>query len=205
MRQYAVTPPATLLRLLDKAFPQTEWEIATPGHGQQKECYIARSRTQTVFLKFDSAPLPILRRLGDIAVAPRALAGGELDRRRYVIQEYLEGQHPWGWRWFPENLPLLAQTTRMYQTAPVLRQLLAAHGPPLDYHQQIATELNQLDIQLNRLAIDDALATNLAAARASFANAIWHLSREYPHQVFVRDCWDALRRQITPHQVFAGT
>jgi hypothetical protein len=43
------------------------------------------------------------------------------------------------------------------------------------------------------------------SARASFANAVWHLGRQYPHEVFVRDCWDALRRQITPHQVFAGT
>lgn len=43
------------------------------------------------------------------------------------------------------------------------------------------------------------------SARASFANALWHLHRQYPHEVFVRDCWDALRQQIVPHQVFAGT
>jgi hypothetical protein len=41
--------------------------------------------------------------------------------------------------------------------------------------------------------------------RASFGNAVWHLGRQYPHEVFVRDCWGALRRQIAPHQVFAGT
>ena len=43
------------------------------------------------------------------------------------------------------------------------------------------------------------------SARASFANALWHLQRRYSYQVFVRDCWDALRQEMVPHQVFVGT
>lgn len=42
-------------------------------------------------------------------------------------------------------------------------------------------------------------------ARASFANALWHLERRYPHEVFVRDCRDLLRRHAAPHQVFPDT
>lgn len=43
------------------------------------------------------------------------------------------------------------------------------------------------------------------SARTSCANALWHLQRQYPHEVFVRDCWDALERRRMPHQVFADT
>jgi hypothetical protein len=43
------------------------------------------------------------------------------------------------------------------------------------------------------------------SARASLANALWHLSRQYAYTVFVQDCWGALRHDMLPHQVFAGT
>jgi hypothetical protein len=292
MKHQTAVPSYVLQQLLQQGLPRAEWSITRPVHGQQKECYIAQSRDQTVFLKFEGAPIAILQRLSDLGVSPRLLAGGECDGRRYAIHEYLAGEHPWGWRWFPENLPLLAETTRRYHCDRALRQLLAEGVA--DYHEQVDRELAGLERQLDGLAIEPALRGNLAAAlaelqrqaqqlrpvelapvhgdpnglnfiltrgrlllvdwddialadpmreigqwlcwyvgqeqwpvffaryrctldqaltdrlfwwavRASFANAVWHLSRQYPHQVFVRDCWDALEQRMTPHQVFAGT
>jgi len=40
------------------------------------------------------------------------------------------------------------------------------------------------------------------SARASFANVLWRIARRYPCEVFLRDCWGALRRRVKPHQVF---
>jgi hypothetical protein len=120
------TTHATLLRLLDEAFPQTQWKLVAPEHGQQKECYIA------------------------LADPMREIA-------QWLCWYVAQDQWP---------------------------AFFARYG----------------------CALDQALVDRLFwwSARASFANAIWHLGRRYPHAVIVRDCWDALRREIAPHQVFAG-
>jgi len=115
-----------LRRLLREAIGGDEWATGRPGHGQQKECYVARSPNRTVFLKFDGdAPVAALRRLGELRVAPRLLAHGREpgSGRAYTIQEFVAGSHPPGWRWFGDNLPLLAETTRRYQTDAELRRL----------------------------------------------------------------------------------
>jgi aminoglycoside phosphotransferase (APT) family kinase protein len=280
--------------LLHGTFPLGEWSITRPEHGQQKECFIARSQDETVFVKFEGAPAAIVRRLGELGCAPLLLAGGEIDGRPYVIQEYVTGTHPSGWRWYGEHLPLLAESTRRYQQDMELRRLLVTHALGSDYHAHIADDLADLERQLSELSLDEPLADDLSAAlaelrrqasglqrvelvpvhgdpnglniiltqgrlilvdwddirlsdpvqdiaqwlcwyvaqaqwpsfcahygweidrplidrlfwwaaRASCANALWHLSRHYSYQVFVRDCWDALRQQMAPHQVFAGT
>lgn len=287
-----------------------EWTIARPAHGQQGESYVARGREQAVFLKFDSgAPVAALRRLGELGVAPRVLADSRerASGRPYVVWEHVAGDHPPGWRWFAENLPLLAGTTRRFQTDPELGRLLLAAGFPggaaPGYGGHVSRELGDLRARLERLEaereVDAALAADLAAmlaelerqarrllpvpltpahgdpngfnliipqrgarggrlllvdwdglalsdpvrdaaqwlcwhvaperwpvffahyglpmdraiadrvfwwgARASFANALWHLDQGYPHEVFVRDCRDLLRRHAAPHQVFPGT
>lgn len=294
MRPRLATSPPSLQALLHDTFPRVEWTLTAPPHGQQNECYVAQNRDQTVVLKFGGAPATVLQRLSDLGVAPRLLTSGHLEGRAYVIQEYVTGTHPSGWRWFGENVPLLAETTRRYQTDSELRQLLAMHMPMPAYHTHLATELADLDQQLGRLTLDPALAADLFAAleelrrqasrlqpvalapvhgdpnglnmilargqlflvdwdeirlsdpvheigqwlcwyvaqaqwpaffahygreldqplvdrlfwwaaRASLANALWHLSRHYRYEVFVRDCWDALRQRMVPHQVFAGT
>jgi hypothetical protein len=285
---------STVQNLLRTTFPHTFWILTEPDHGQQKQCYIATSHDQAVFVKFDSAPFAILRRLRDLTLTPRVLAGGTVQGRAYVIQEYLIGVHPWGWRWFPANLPLLARTIRRYHSDSVLRDLLAKETQQLSYAAHVHAELVQLERHLASLTLDPPLATELAkalaeltrqaqqlqpvalvpvhgdpnglnfilaqeqlylvdwddicladptreigqwlcwyvaqeqwlsffadyggtvdqalidrlfwwSARASLANALWHLSRRYPYEVFVQDCWDALRQQMVPHQVFVGT
>lgn len=305
-------PEQAIRKLLYEIFGGSEWTIAKPAHGQQKECYLARSRDRTVFLKFDcDSSVMALLRLGELSVAPRVLAAGRerTSARPYVAWEYVAGNHPPEWRWFGENLSLLAQTARRYQTDPVLGRLLAKRlpakrlpgGTATGYRAHLARELASLRVQYARLHTDErvgaSLATDLArllaelqqqawelrpvslapvhgdpnplnliipegtrrslllvdwdglvlsdpvsdlaqwlcwhvarewwplffacyglkmdrplidrmfwwAARASYANALWHLARRYPHEVFVRDCRDVLRRRMEPHQVFPGT
>ncbi|HEU5377240.1 MAG TPA: phosphotransferase [Ktedonobacteraceae bacterium] len=41
------------------------------------------------------------------------------------------------------------------------------------------------------------------AARASFANVLWHVKQNYDYTGFLRDCADALRLDMIPHQVFS--
>jgi hypothetical protein len=293
MLPYSVTPLPTLQALLRRALPPADWRITRPSHGQQKECYIAHSHDQAVFLKFDGAPAAIVKRLSDLGIAPTVLASGQLDGRPYVIQDYLTGTHPTDWRWFGEHLPLLAETTQRYQTDARLRQLLAQDRPARDYHAYLEADLTDLAQHLTGLTLNRSLGTELRAAlaalrqqatrlqpavlapvhgdpnmlnfiltrdqlflvdwdeirlsdplheigqwlcwyvdkaqwpvffthygqeldqplvdrlfwwaaRASFANAVWHLSRQYPYEVFVRDCWAALRQRMVPHQVFDG-
>jgi hypothetical protein len=285
---------STIQALLQAAFPPTDWILTKPDYGQQKQCYIARSQDQTVFVKVDSAPFAILKRLSDLAVTPQVFAGGIVQGRMYVIQDFLVGEHPWGWRWFPANLPLLARTIRCYHQDQVLHDLLASKAQQLDYIGHLHTEFAHLEQQLADLALDPPLAAELSkalaelrrqahhlqpvalapvhgdpnglnfiiagdqlllvdwddicladpmreigqwlcwyvaqdqwpgffaeygavlnqsaidrlfwwSARASLANALWHLSRQYDYEVFVQDCWDALRQAMVPHQVFAGT
>lgn len=294
MSQLSRISPSTVQALLRATFPQTDWTLTKPDYGQQKQCYIARSHYQTVFVKFDIAPLAILRRLSDLALTPHVFAGGVVQGRSYVIQDYLVGEHPWGWRWFPANLALLARTLRRYHTDPLLRNLLASEEQPLDYAGHLRSELAHLEHQLAGLSLDPQLTSELTSAlaelrrqaqhlqpvelvpvhgdpnglnfilahdqlylvdwddicladpmreigqwlcwyvaqdqwpsffanygalldqhlsnrlfwwsaRASLANALWHLSRQYAYEVFIQDCWDALRQEMVPHQVFAGT
>jgi hypothetical protein len=156
--------PSSVQALLRATFPQTDWSLTKPDYGQQKQCYIARSHDQTVFVKFDTAPLAILRRLSDLALTPYIFAGGSVHGHSYVIQDYLVGTHPSGWRWFPANLPLLASTIRRYQTDPVLHDLLAQEGQPLDYAGHLHTELAHLEYQLAGLSLNPQLANELAKA-----------------------------------------
>lgn len=288
------TPQTTIAQLLASTIAPTTWSITRPSLGQQKEGYIGRSATQTVFLKFDTAPIAILQRLSDLGVTPRVLAAGELNGRPYVIQEYLDGTHPATWRWFEAHLPQLSEITHRYQHDAALNQLLAAQTLLKTYHDHLAAVLAGLGEVLDALVLAPSLAKELAAAltelrrqagllqpvalapvhgdpnglniiivqdqlflidwddihlsdpvedsaqwlcwyverthwpsffavlnapvcqacvdrlfwwsaRASFANALWHLQRHFPYEVFVKDCWDALRQEIQPHRVFAGT
>ena len=133
-----LTPPTAIAALLAETIAPTTWNISRPLLGQQKEGYIARSATQTVFLKFDTAPGAILQRLSDLGVTPRLLAHGELNGRSYVIQDYVAGTHPATWRWFEAHLLELSALTQRYQNDIALRQLLAAAAPKQIYREHIA-------------------------------------------------------------------
>src|SRR5579884_3784578 len=153
-------PIATIQNMLQETFHRSNWVISRPLYGQQKECYIAKTDALTVFLKFDNGcSLEVLQRLADLGVAPRILSTGNIEGRRYILQEYLTGQHP-GWRWFADHLPLLAQVTRRYHTDHQLKQLLA--GPtPVEYREQIESELTQLELQMTSLKLDTKLTATL--------------------------------------------
>jgi hypothetical protein len=166
---------STIQALLQAAFPPTDWILTKPDYGQQKQCYIARSQDQTVFVKVDSAPFAILKRLSDLAVTPQVFAGGIVQGRMYVIQDFLVGEHPWGWRWFPANLPLLARTIRCYHQDQVLHDLLASKAQQLDYIGHLHTEFAHLEQQLADLALDPPLAAELSKALAELRRQAHHL------------------------------
>ncbi|GHO85800.1 phosphotransferase [Dictyobacter formicarum] len=142
--------------MLEGTFHLSDWSISRTVEGQQKECYVAKTETRTVFIKFDgSTPIAVLQRLGELGVAPRLLGTGNIEGRRYVLQDYLTGQHP-GWRWFADHLPLLAQVTHRYHTDNKLKQLLTSSATR-EYHEQIASELAELEIRMLSLQVDTEL------------------------------------------------
>jgi thiamine kinase-like enzyme len=54
------------------------------------------------------------------------------------------------------------------------------------------------------LSFDQTLLTKVYwwAARASFANVLWHMQHQYDYEVFLQDTIAALRHELSPHQVF---
>lgn len=138
--------------ILQSTFNRRDWTISKPEDGQQKECYIAQNGDIKVFLKFDVPVAPLIR-LGEIEVAPRVLASGELDDRTYVIQEYITGTYP-DWQWFAHNLPLLATFIRCYHDDEKLTAMLAK-GTSTDYHSHIAAEISDLARQFQALHADE--------------------------------------------------
>jgi thiamine kinase-like enzyme len=148
--------------LLEETFQLSDWKIARPADGQQKECYVAKTADFTVFLKFDGkTPAGVLQRLGELGVAPRMLRTGNLEGRAYVLQEYLVGKHP-RWWWFADHLPLLAQVTRRYHTDVQLKQLLSGSSSR-EYHEQIACELAALKAQMTSLQGEPACMMTLSS------------------------------------------
>lgn len=159
-----LTSHATIVELLTTTIAPTTWTITRPAHGQQKEGFIGRSATQTVFVKFDTAAGPILQRLSDLEVTPRVLASGECNGRPYVIQDYIEGRHPATWGWFGAHLPQLAAITRRYQTDAIVYRLLANQTPVHTYQDYVTAELATLAQRLHTLILSSDLLTDLTAA-----------------------------------------
>src|SRR5262245_14734585 len=142
-----------ILDLLEDTFQLTGWTIAHAAAGQQKECYVARTTQRAAFLKLDgNTPVDVLRRLGELDVAPHVIRAGEIAGRPYVLQDYVSGAHP-GWRWFADHLPLLARVARRYQSDRHLQQLLAAAVPPT-YHEHLSAELAVFAPQLSAVLAD---------------------------------------------------
>jgi Phosphotransferase enzyme family len=139
--------------LLEETFRMTGWTIARAAEGQQKDCYIATTAQRTAFLKLDgNTPVDVLRRLGELGVAPHLVRAGEIVGRPYVLQDYVSGMHP-GWRWFADYLPPLARVARRYHSDSHLQHLLAASTPPM-YHERLSEELAVLELQLSSALAD---------------------------------------------------
>lgn len=127
--------------ILLKEFPQKDWQIHKPGYGRQKECYVATSTTRRMFIKF-GVSAPILRRLGDICVAPRLLANGEYQGESYVIQEYIEGEHP-NRSWLYDHFAETAQLMKRYHEDSPLTELVG-DTEVVHYRRYIEADLNNL-------------------------------------------------------------
>jgi thiamine kinase-like enzyme len=132
--------------ILQEKVQLSDWTISKPKDGQQKECYIAHSGNQSVFMKFD-IPVPLLQRLGQIEVAPRVFASGDEDGRSYVIQEYISGNYPER-AWFTHHLTFLAQFMKRFHEDQQLLALLSKSSPA-NHREHISQEIEKLEAQLH--------------------------------------------------------
>jgi hypothetical protein len=57
----------------------------------------------------------LLRRLGELGVAPRVLVSQRFEDADLVVQEFVEGEHPDG-RWVDDNLAEVGRLVRVYQS-----------------------------------------------------------------------------------------
>ncbi len=112
-------------------------------------------------MKFDISVAP-LHRLGEIGIAPRVLASGVLDDKRYVVQEYITGTYP-NWQWFAHNLPTLAAFIKRYHSDQELAIILA-EGADTDYHEHIAAEIAELATQFQSLDANELREPTIVAA-----------------------------------------
>ena len=138
-------------QILQTKFQMSDWVIARPEDGQQKNGYVAQSDAYTVFIKFD-VPVAVLQRLGEIEVAPRVLASGIAAGRAYVIQEYIAGRYP-DWQWFADHLSLMATFFKRFHDDQKLATLLSRNATT-DYHEHVASEVVQLETRFRSLDTD---------------------------------------------------
>lgn len=116
----------------------------------QKACYIAQSGGLKVFVKFD-VPIEALQRLGEIRVAPRVLASGRKDGVSYVVQEFVTGSYP-DWRWFADNLALLAHFILRYHSDKPLAALLSKNVG-INYNEHVTQDIAELEARFNALEV----------------------------------------------------
>src|SRR3954454_17838324 len=157
----------SLARLLSQLLGEQEWNVQKAMDGMQKEAYIAHSRTQKVFLKFDVPPslLPALERLGEIGVSPPLLAAGTHRRRNYIVQSYLEGVYP-DKMWFRTHLPELARFVRAYHRDEELARRLSFGASP--YRQHVQQRIRDLDNQLQQAGNETFRSAEVLAALRRF-------------------------------------
>ena len=123
-----------VLAIFESFLPGHKWEIQKPDRGWRKRCYIASNGIDRYFIKFD-VPVDILKRVGEIGVAPRVLSCGECDGIPFVIQEYVNGTHPENRKWLRGHVDALATTVRTYHEDPELfRQLAGRYTTGLRQH-----------------------------------------------------------------------
>jgi aminoglycoside phosphotransferase (APT) family kinase protein len=134
--------------ILQKHFPKANWTVTKPQDGLQKKCYIAQSEELKVFIKFD-VPIALLRRLGQIGVAPQVIGSGSIGEESYAVQKYLSGIYP-DWQWLANHLSLLAQLMRRYHTDWQLTALVAAKTVA-SYKDHLQMDLEQLEQRLHSL------------------------------------------------------
>lgn len=127
-------------QILSWTFPQIDWKIEKPKDGMRKECYIAKSTNQSVFIKFD-VPLSALKRLGEIGVSPKVLKSGEYQNVSYVIQEFIDGTYP-DRAWIKDHIQELAKVIKTYHEDRSLIAILS------ESHKTTYQEYMEEDLEL---------------------------------------------------------
>ncbi len=139
---------AEAIAVLQKHLPGQSWQVQMPRTGWRKPCFIAASGADKYFLKFD-VPVAVLKRLGEIGVAPRVLFSGDSGGVSYVIQEFLGGIHPPSQRWMRQHAGALAAVLKLYHEDRQLRAQLA-QAFPTDLGEHLARDLDWLSGRFRR-------------------------------------------------------
>jgi len=128
--------------ILEKHLPGRRWELQRPAAGWRKSCFVAISGDDKYFLKFD-VPVELLKRLGEIRVAPKVLFSGECDGTPYVIQEFITGVQPQGRAWMRRHVDDLVAIIKTYHEDGQLRAELAKTCPT-NLKQHLSRDLRWL-------------------------------------------------------------
>jgi hypothetical protein len=134
--------------ILQKHFQRADWNISQPKDGQYRTSYIAQSKEQQLFIKFD-VPIDALQRLSEIEVAPLVLASGVHEGTSYAAQEYINDIYP-DWQWFATHLPLLASFIKRYHFDDQLTFLLSK-TITTKYDDHVALNIATLETQFRSL------------------------------------------------------
>jgi hypothetical protein len=118
------------------------WQVSRPRTGWSRRTFVAANGQRRIFVKFDVA-IDVLRRLGELAVTPPLLYGGEYGGHSFVVQPHVGGRHPRR-AWFRQHPLELGRVVRAYQHDAQLQDLV---GPPrIPTHQaHIAAFVGRLE------------------------------------------------------------
>ncbi|HLO17881.1 MAG TPA: aminoglycoside phosphotransferase family protein [Anaerolineales bacterium] len=138
-----------VINIFQKYLPNQKWKVRRPHGGNKKRCYIVSNRKDKYFIKFD-IPSEILKRLGEIQVAPKVLFSGEYGGQSFVIQEFINGHYPVDKAWMRDNVDELIRIISLYhQDQELFRQL--AEIFPTDFRRHIGQDLEYLGERLSKI------------------------------------------------------
>jgi hypothetical protein len=142
-----------------------EWKLKPAPGGSGGQSWVADGEGRRLFVKV-GADGSLLRRLGQLGVAPPFVASHQLDRGDLVVQEFVEGVHPHG-RWLDGHVAEIGRLMKVYHAVVGIREGVTALSAlyALDGLRQ---RLSALTAQLNG-GVTDVLSKAIQAIAGSAA------------------------------------
>ena len=101
------------------------WQLTLPSSGRGQETYIARSNSDSYFVKV-GAHLPRYQVMASLGLTPVVIVSGHLaDGTSVLVQPHIQGRNP-SWHDFRHFLPRVAAVVNQMHGSPALRSILPA-------------------------------------------------------------------------------
>jgi hypothetical protein len=142
-----------------------EWKLKPAPGGSGGQSWVADGEGRRLFVKV-GADGSLLRRLGQLGVAPPFVASHQLDRGDLVVQEFVEGVHPHG-RWLDGHVAEIGRLMKVYHAVVGIREGVTALSA-LDALDGLRQRLSALSAQLNG-GVTDVLSKAIQAIAGSAA------------------------------------